>query len=170
MKTKLEVKTSKLIDQRNKLTNEIARYWKIIETENVIRKGATRNYDLKNLLNEIISLYDKTIDVKIYIQCANMGINVTQLPKEANIFNIYKLSAYNELCVKLDEMIRKHTINPLIKLKKSKRALGVTEQLTADYLKNIKAKYELQCNSLRKNIEDFNNNTDLEEVPTSLTA
>ena len=170
MKTKLEIKASKLIDQRNKLTSDIARYWKIIETENVIRKGATRNYDLKALLNEIISLYDKVIDLKLHIQCINMGLSIDSLPENANIFNIYKLSAYNELSVKLNEMQHKHTINPLIKLKKGKRALGVTEQLTAEYLKRMKDKYELLSNSLRKKIEDFNNNTEIDNIPASLTA
>ena len=38
------IKPNMLIDKRDKLTNEISRYWKIIATENVLKKGLTRNY------------------------------------------------------------------------------------------------------------------------------
>ena len=121
MKTKLNIKANQLIDERNRISTEISRYWNIIATENVIKKGAKRNYDLKQLLIRIKALYDQSVIVKLRIQCANIGIKIKDLPKDANIINIYKLSAYNEYCVKLEETIRKHTINPIIKIKKGKK-------------------------------------------------
>ena len=89
------IKPNMLIDKRDKLTNEISRYWKIIATENVLKKGLTRNYDLKSLLIHIRATYDELVIVKLRIQCANMGIKLKDLSSDANIINIYKLSALN---------------------------------------------------------------------------
>lgn len=172
MKTNLEIKGNTLIDKRNKITNDISRYWSIIATENVVKKGTIRNYDLKALLNQIKALYEQLIIIKLRIQCANMGIKIKDLPKDANIINIYKLSAYNEYFVKIDEMLRKHTINPIIKVKKGKKALSVTEELTYSYLKNIKDKTAIECNQLRKDIAKFNDSNDLSDdtIPLFLVA
>lgn len=172
MKTKIEIKANKLIDERNKLTTEISKLWNIIATENVLRKGNKRNYDLKQVLYRIKDLYETTILTKLKIQCINMGIKLKDLPKDANIINIYKLSAYNEYCVKVDEMMRLHTINPTIKVKRGKRALSVTEELTHAYFEREKREYTLKTNELRKRIEEFNNNTEIEEedVPLYLVA
>lgn len=170
MITDLEIKANKLVDERNRITNEISRYWKIIATENVVKKGVKRNYDMKQLLIRIKALYDQSVIVKLRIQCANMGMKMRDLPRDANVINIYKLSAYNEYYVKLDELIRKHTINPAIKMKKGKKALSVTEELTRSYLEREKSKISIQLNKLRKDITDFNNNTDLTDdtIPTFL--
>lgn len=172
MKTELNIKANKLIDERNKITNEIANLWRIIATENVIKKNMKRNYDMKSVLLRIKHLYEQSIIVKLRIQCANLGMKIKNLPSNANIINIYKLSAYNEFYVKLDEMIKKHTINPAVKIKKGKKALSVTEELTRPYLEKIKADYSLMINKIRKAIEDFNNNTDLTDdtVPLFLVV
>lgn len=172
MKTNLEIKGNTLINERNRITNDINRYWNIIATENVVKKGTIRNYDLKALLNQIKALYEQLVIIKLRIQCANMGIKIKDLPRNANIINIYKLSAYNEYFVKIDEMLRKHTINPIIKIKKGKKALSVTEELTYSYLKNIKDKIAIECNQLRKDIANFNDNNDLSDdtVPLFLVA
>lgn len=173
MKTNnLELKGNSLIGERNRITNEIKRYWNIIATENVIKKGMTRNYDLKQLLTTIKALYDQSIIIKLRIQCANMGMKIKDLPRNANIINIYKLSAYNEYFVKLDEMMRKHTINPSIKQKKGKKALSVTEELTYSYLKNLRDKIVIELNQLRKDIAKFNDNENLADdtIPLFLVA
>ena len=172
MKTNLEIKGNTLINERNRITNDINRYWNIIATENVVKKGTIRNYDLKALLNQIKALYEQLVIIKLRIQCANMGIKIKDLPRNANIINIYKLSAYNEYFVKIDEMLRKHTINPIIKIKKGKKALSVTEELTYSYLKNIKDKIAIECNQLRKDIANFNDNNDLSDdtIPLFLVA
>lgn len=38
MKTNLEIKGNTLINERNRITNDINRYWNIIATENVVKK------------------------------------------------------------------------------------------------------------------------------------
>lgn len=171
MKTNLNIKCNKLIEERDQLTVQIAKMWDIIATENVIRKGCVRNYDMKMTLIHIKHLYDKVINVKLQIQCANMGIKLKDLPENANIINIYKLTAYNNYIVKVDEMMKKHTINPLVKIKKGKRKLAVTEELTYSYLEREKNRYTLLANKIRKEIENFNNNTEIDNtVPTYLVA
>lgn len=171
MKINLNIKCNKLIEERDQLTVQIAKMWDIIATENVIRKGCVRNYDMKMTLTHIKHLYDKVINVKLQIQCANMGIKLKDLPENANIINIYRLTAYNNYIVKVDEMMKKHTINPLVKIKKGKRKLAVTEELTYSYLERKKNRYTLLANKIRKEIENFNNNTEIDNtVPTYLVA
>ena len=157
------IKPNILITKRDKLTDEISRYWRIIKTENVIKKGFKRNYDLKVLLVTIRAMYDELLIVKLRIQCANMGMKFKDLPKDANIINIYKLSSLNEYYVKLGELIEKHTINPVLKAKKGKRALTITEELTRSYLRGKQNECTLNLNELRKAIADFNVNTDLSD-------
>lgn len=157
------IKPNILITKRDKLTDEISRYWRIIKTENVIKKGFKRNYDLKTLLVTIRAMYDELLIVKLRIQCANMGMKFKDLPKDANIINIYKLSSLNEYYVKLGELIEKHTINPVLKAKKGKRALTITEELTRSYLRGKQNECTLNLNELRKAITDFNDNTDLSD-------
>lgn len=158
-----DIKPNTLITKRDSITSEISRYWKIIATENVIKKGVSRNYDLKSLLVRIKALYDQLILIKLRIQCANMGMKLKDLPKDANIINIYKLSALNEYYVKLDEMMKKHIINPILKAKKGKRNLDVTEEITRNYFRNKQSKCLITLNELRKAIADFNDNTDLSD-------
>lgn len=170
-KIDLEIKANTLVDKRNSLTAEISRYWKIIENENVIKKGMKRNYDLKAILVLLEGLYNKLTIIKLRLQCLNMGIKFKDLDKNANIINIYKLSAFNEYYVKIDELIRKHTISVKLKMRKGKKNLSYTEELTSSYLDNIKKEYSLKCNKLRKAIEDFNNNTEADnEIPEFLAA
>lgn len=157
------IKPNILITKRDKLTDEISRYWRIIKTENVIKKGFKRNYDLKTLLVTIRAMYDELLIVKLRIQCTNMGMKFKDLPKDANIINIYKLSSLNEYYVKLGELIEKHTINPVLKAKKGKRALTITEELTRSYLRGKQNECTLNLNELRKAIADFNDNTDLSD-------
>lgn len=162
------IKPNILITKRDKLTDEISRYWRIIKTENVIKKGFKRNYDLKALLVTIRAMYDELLIVKLRIQCANMGMKFKDLPKDANIINIYKLSFLNEYYVKLGKLIEKHTINPVLKAKKGKRALTITEELTRSYLRGKQNECTLNLNELRKAIADFNDNTDLSDDSASL--
>lgn len=157
------IKPNILITKRDKLTDEISRYWRIIKTENVIKKGFKRNYDLKALLVTIRAMYDELLIVKLRIQCTNMGMKFKDLPKDANIINIYKLSSLNEYYVKLGELIEKHTINPVLKAKKGKHALTITEELTRSYLRGKQNECTLNLNELRKAIADFNDNTDLSD-------
>lgn len=167
-----DVKPSELIKRRDGLNKEISRYWEIIAKENVIKKGLMRNYNLKVLLTQIRALYDQLVLVKLNIQCINMGMKFKDLTEDMNVVNIYRLSALNEYCVKIDEMIDKHTLNPVLKAKKGKRGLGVTEEITRSYFRNKKNECALLLNKLRKNIADFNDNTDLsdDEVPAFLTV
>lgn len=166
------IKPNILIQKRDKLTEEIARYWKIIATENVLKKGQTRNYDLKNVLTQIKADYDQLVIIKLRIQCANMGIKFKDLKKDSNIINIYKLSALNEYAVKLSEMAKYHTIKPAVKAKYGKKKLNVTEEITYNYFNTKKNECSLPLNELRKKIAEFNDNTEIDskDTPTFLVA
>ena len=91
------VKVDYLIAKRDQLTADINKYWRIINTENVIKKGFSRNYDMKNLLEKIKELYEEQVIVKLRIQCVNMGMKLKELSPDANVVNIYRLSAMKDI-------------------------------------------------------------------------
>jgi len=49
-----KIKSTEIIENRKKYDKEIKKMWNIIRTENLIDKNATRNYDMKALLDTII--------------------------------------------------------------------------------------------------------------------
>lgn len=163
------VKADALIAKRDQLTSDINRYWKIINTENVVKRWFTRNYDLKILLDKIKELYEEQVNVKLRIQCANLGMKFKDLNPEANVISIYRLSAMKEFNIRLGEV---RTINPTQKAKKGKRKLPVTEVLTHNYIKARQAECQLVINELDKKIKEFNSSTeiDLSEAPMYLAA
>lgn len=167
-----ELKPNTLILERTKIENEIRRYWGIIKDENVIKKNQKRTYDMKQLLIKIKALSEQLVIIKLRIQCINLGLKLKDLPKDANIINIYKLDVLDKYYVKLTEILKYHTINPVIKAKKGKRNISVTEELTYKFVSNKINECKLELNELRKKITDFNDNTDMSDdtVPLFLVA
>lgn len=168
MKSKT-TKISLLIEKRDKLSAEITRYWSIINSENVIKKGFTRNYDLKRLLTLIKTLAEEQVNVKLRILCANMGIKFKDLSPDCNQITVFRYGAVKEYYAKL---LMVKTIDPVLKAKKGKKNLKYTEELTSNYLKARAAEVALQVNELNKKMIEFNETTELEEegAPMHLAA
>lgn len=168
---KTDLKPNKLIQKRIEIENQINRYWNIIEKENVIPKNQTRNYNLKNIIALFKGLYDNLVDVKLRIQCANLGMKYKDLPKNANIINVYRYSALADYKKRLTMIMNKFTIPSKTKIKYGKNKLKVTEELTSDYLKKLIDECTLPINKFQKDITDFNDNVTIEdEVPAYLTV
>lgn len=163
------VKVDYLIAKRDQLAADINKYWRIINTENVIKKGFSRNYDMKVLLEKIKELYEEQVVVKLRIQCVNMGMKLRELSPDANVVNIYRLSAMKEYSIRLGIV---NTIHPTQKAKKGKRKLPVTEVLTHNYIKARQAECQLVINELDKKVKEFNSSAeiDLSEAPMYLAA
>lgn len=163
--------TSKyIITQRKELSNNITKYWNIIKNENVIPIGATRNFDLKKLLELIQEKAEERLMLKLYLQCINMGYKkFSELPLTNNYMAIFTLSEKTEQLFHLNKI---KTIDPKLKRSKGKKSLNTTEELTSDFINNMKNKLQLEINKLNKEIEDFNNKAelDLESPPLSLAA
>lgn len=163
--------TSKyIITQRKELSNEITKYWNIIKNENVIPIGATRNFDLKKLLELIQEKAEERLMLKLYLQCINMGYKkFSELPLTNNYMAIFTLSEKTEQLFHLNKI---KTIDPKLKRSKGKKSLNTTEELTSDFINNMKNKLQLEINKLNKDIEEFNNKAelDLESAPLSLAA
>lgn len=167
---KTDLKPNKLIQKRTEIENQINRYWNIIEKENVIPKNQTRNYNLKGIIASFKGLYDNLVDIKLRIQCANLGMKYKDLPKDANIINVYRYSALADYKKRLTMIMNKFTIPSKTKIKYGKNKLKVTEELTSDYLKKLIDECTLPLNKFQKDITDFNDNVTIEdEVPTYLT-
>lgn len=163
--------TSKyIITQRKELSNDITKYWNIIKNENIIPVGATRNFDLKKLLELIQEKAEERLMLKLYLQCINMGYKkFSELPLTNNYMAIFTLSEKTEQLFHLNKI---KTIDPKLKRSKGKKGLNTTEELTSDFINNMKNKLQLEINKLNKEIEDFNNKAELEleSAPLSLAA
>lgn len=163
--------TSKyIITKRKELSNEITKYWNIIKNENVIPKGATRNFDLKKLLEKIQEMADERILLKLYLQCINMGYKkFSELPATNNYLAIFTLCEKQEQLFHLSKI---KTIDPKLKRAKGKKGLNNSEELTLAYISTLKNKLQLEINKLNKDIEDFNESAilNIESAPMSLAA
>lgn len=161
------MKSNDIINTRKRLDNDITRYWKIIKTENIVPKGMNRHYDIKKLLETIQKLSAERIQIKLYLQCINMGLKkLSDLPEDNNYKNIFLLSEKREQLVQLGYI---KTIDPKLKRAKGKSNLKVTEELTSAYIAKLKNSLQLEINKLEKDIEDFNNNLEF-EVETPLLS
>ena len=161
------MKSNDIINTRKRLDNDITRYWKIIKTENIVPKEMNRHYDIKKLLETIQKLSAERIQIKLYLQCINMGLKkLSDLPEDNNYKNIFLLSEKREQLVQLGYI---KTIDPKLKRAKGKSNLKVTEELTSAYIAKLKNSLQLEINKLEKDIEDFNNNLEF-EVETPLLS
>ena len=93
----------------------------------------------------------------------------SELPTTNNYLAIFTLSEKQEQLFHLSKI---KTLYPKLKRSKGKKNLNTTEELTSDYINNLKNKLQLEINKLNKEIEEFNNKAELslEEAPLSIAA
>lgn len=158
---KNSIKSTEIIANRENLDKEIKRWWGTIRSENLIEKGWTRNYDVKRLLTVTIpELAEKRIQAKLDSIAINLGFKSRKdFPKECIYPIIYSLSEKNEYLVQIGLI---PTINPGLKTKLGKKKLFKTEVITSDFITSLKNKLQLEINALKKKLEDFNKNAELD--------
>lgn len=164
------IKSTYAKNRIKELSNTITRYWNIIKVENIVNKNNKRNYNLKEVYNQIIELSEERILMKLYLQCINMGYKKFSELSENSIYpTIFKLSEYNERHFHLSKI---KTIDPKFKRAKGKKNINVTEELTYQFINTEKNKIQLIINELSKKLDDFNSSTelDIESAPMSLVA
>ena len=153
-------KANEIIEERNKLSVEISRYWGTIRIENVVNRNYTRNYDLKALYENIKNLANKRIEAKLEMLCINMGLkSYSDLPEVCNQRDVFRLSELNEIFVQLGQI---KTINPKLKAQKGKNNLNKTEALTSNWIAARKNEIELEITSLKNKLTEFNEKAELE--------
>ena len=153
-------KANEIIEERNKLSVEISRYWGTIRIENVVNRNYTRNYDLKALYENIKSLANKRIEAKLEMLCINMGLkSYSDLPEVCNQRDVFRLSELNEIFVQLGQI---KTINPKLKAQKGKNNLNKTEALTSNWIAARKNEIELEITNLKNKLTEFNEKAELE--------
>lgn len=165
----MKSKANKLIETRDKLSSDISKYWNIINIENVVNKNYKRNYDLKELYKQILEMAEKRAETKLKALCLNMGIkNYKDISKDCIQLDIFKLSEYNEIKVRLGKI---RTINPKLKIAKGKKNLNKTEILTSNWIKARTDEIDLLILNIKKKLTEFNETAELEEdTPMSLVA
>ena len=158
-----KIKSTEIIENRKKYDKEIKKMWNIVSVQFymfIYFKNATRNYDMKALLDTITEMSNNRIQTKLDSIAINLGFkNRKDFPKESIYPIIYTLSEKNEYLVQLGSI---PTINPGLKAKLGKKKLFKTEEITADYITKLKNKLQLEINALKKKLEDFNSNAEID--------
>jgi hypothetical protein len=164
------MKAIKFIENRDKLSNEISKYWNIISKQNVLPKMLKRTHDLKKLYTEINNLADQRALVKLKLIAINMGYKkFSDLPAELNQYDVFKLCELNEIKVKLQRI---PILNPTIKAKKGKKALTKSEELTSNWIKARIQEIDIKIIKLQEKLTKFNEEAEFDdsEAPLALAA
>jgi Asp/Glu/hydantoin racemase len=148
---------NELIQKRAYLTSEIEVRWDIILEENLalIEDKDKRTMDLMQAYKEIKELSKQRVEVKILLQCANMGIIANQLEPTANVWNIYNLTEVNEAITKLESI---KTVHHNV-AKRYGNAITICDVLSEAFVKAEKHAYILRRNQLKMLLKQFNENT-----------
>lgn len=164
------MKAIKFIENRDKLSNEISKYWNIISKQNVLPKMLKRTHDLKKLYTEITALADQRALVKLKLITINMGYKkFSDLPAELNQYDVFKLCELNEIKVKLQRI---PVLNPTLKAKKGKKALTKSEELTSNWIKARIQEIDIKIIKLQEKLTKFNEEAEFDdsEAPLALAA
>ena len=164
------MKAIKFIENRDKLSNEISKYWNIISKQNVLPKMLKRTHDLKKLYTEINNLADQRALVKLKLIAINMGYKkFSDLPAELNQYDVFKLCELNEIKVKLQRI---PILNPTLKAKKGKKALTKSEELTSNWIKARIQEIDIKIIKLQEKLTKFNEEAEFDdsEAPIALAA
>ena len=164
------MKAIKFIENRDKLSNEISKYWNIISKQNVLPKMLKRTHDLKKLYTEINNLADQRALVKLKLIAINMGYKkFSDLPAELNQYDVFKLCELNEIKVKLQRI---PILNPTLKAKKGKKALTKSEELTSNWIKARIQEIDIKIIKLQEKLTKFNEEAEFDdsEAPAALAA
>lgn len=164
------MKAIKFIENRDKLSNEISKYWNIISKQNVLPKMLKRTHDLKRLYTEINNLADQRALVKLKLIAINMGYKkFSDLPAELNQYDVFKLCELNEIKVKLQRI---PILNPTLKAKKGKKALTKSEELTSNWIKARIQEIDIKIIKLQEKLTKFNEEAEFDdsEAPLALAA
>ena len=164
------MKAIKFIENRDKLSNEISKYWNIISKQNVLPKMLKRTHDLKKLYTEITALADQRALVKLKLIAINMGYKkFSDLPTELNQYDVFKLCELNEIKVKLQRI---PILNPTLKAKKGKKELTKSEELTSNWIKARIQEIDIKIIKLQEKLTKFNEEAEFDdsEAPLALAA
>ena len=162
------MKAIKIIENRDKLSNEISKYWNIISKQNVVPKALKRTHDLKKLYTEIMNLADQRALVKLKLSAINMGYKkFKDLPAELNQYDVFKLCELNEIKVKLQRI---PTLNPILKAKKGKKGLNKSEELTSNWIKARIQEIDLKIIKLQEKLTKFNEETEFDDSEAPLAT
>lgn len=153
--TAIECKT-----RRDSLSKDITKYWNILKRENVVPKKYRRNYNLDEVLNQIIQMGEERVLMKLYLQCINMGLNkFVDLNAANNYITIFTLSEKQEQLFHLSKI---PTLDTKTKRKKGKKNMEEHEHFTYQAIAKKRNELQLEINALLKKLEDFNNQATLD--------
>lgn len=160
MKKTIMLNSANIITMRKNLDTTITKYWHIIRAENLLNKGQTPNYDLKELYNQITQMAQKRIKTKALLMYLNAGITTFNYEefKKTNNYNIFAACEAKEAIAQL-KMIP--TISPTAKSKQTKSAIYKKEIFTSAKIASLIKNLQLEANKYDAAMETFNNSTSI---------
>lgn len=172
--TSMKLNSKDIISTRDNISKEKNKLWKIIIAENVMSKkaiaaGIGSGFDLNAAYNKITQLSDTLIKVKGMLQYINMGITEFDLEsfKKTHYYTIFAACEKKELFAKLEELMKKNTINPVTKAKAGKKGTGLKETFSTAKITAMKKKIQLEINALQTKIDKFNDEATIDVTSCS---
>lgn len=164
----IKMNSKDIIITRKNLDTTITKYWRIINTENVMSKKAKANgigsgFDLNALYNNILQMSEKRIKIKLMLNAINNGITTFNYEEEKkkHYYTIFAACEEKEKLAHL-QILMKHTINPSEKAKKGLKGTGKTETFSSAKITSMINKIQLKINELDAKIAKFNDDTTID--------
>lgn len=179
MTKSIKLNSGNIIKLRKEIDEKKKKYWKIIQTTNLLSKkeinNGFRTHDLKTLYNEITQMAEKLVLIKGMLFYLNMGI--TTFDKEAfkktNNYSIFEACEMKEIIAQL-KMVP--TLDPKTKSQKGLKAIGKEEVFTSAKIAALIKDLQLKANKFDTAMDKFNSETEIdittisEEFKDSLAA
>ncbi len=151
---------ARALETRNRISNEIHCLWEDIQKENSCREDKDRSIDIRKALM-IIELYtEKLVDLKTKIGQASAG----------NLAAIHQLEEYKNRMAMLEAINTDEAMPYYLKLCGHNGVpLSCNVVLSQKEIDNMKTRLCLRCNTLQKEIEDYNARTEIDfDMPLGL--
>lgn len=176
-KKSINLTSKDIIAKRNEICTKKTKYWRIIKSENVMSKkakdaGVGSGFDLAALHNSILQMSDTLVKIKLMLNGLNNGITTFNYDdaKKTHYYTIFMACEKKEQLAHWEEILKKHTINPVAKKKAGAKGTGKIETFSVEKIGAIKKKLQLEINNLDAKIATFNDNTTISVEDDDVTA
>ena len=144
---KVEITATELIQKRDLIINNLKQDWGIIEKFNDHDTRQPQQFDLPNVIKDIMVNEEKLVKIKLAIQCINMGLgSIAELQEQANYEAIYQRSILDE---------RRKQVFKVLKRERKKEKF-IQTILSDDFFKKLLSDTETDIAAISYNLGKFN--------------
>ena len=154
-KKSINLTSKDIIATRNEICSTKTKYWKYIKSENVMSKAAKKagvgsGFDLNMVYNKILQMSDTLVKIKLMLNAINNGVTTFNFEeaKKTHYYTIYMACEKKEQLSHWEEILKKHTLNPVAKKKAGAKGLSKVEVFSVEKITSIKKKLQLEIKEL----------------------